>query len=81
LLRSTEEFLIFAHDLKTSFKPYEIAPGFSTLTRQALQRFGAPTSSRHEFGAACRGVRYPAGHVDTYKLEGGSIRQQRSPGF
>ena len=81
LLCSTEEFLVFVDDLEASFKPYEIAPGFSAVTRQALQRFGAPTSSRHEFGAAFGGVRYATGHVDAYNLEGGMSRQQRSPGF
>ena len=78
---STEEFLIFAHDLETAFKPHEIAPGFSALTRQALQGFGAPTSSGHEFGAAFGGVPYTAGHVDADNLEGGISRQQRFPGF
>ena len=81
LLCSTEEFLVFVDDLEAAFQPYEIAPGFSALTRQALQRFGAPTSSRHEFGAAFGGVRYPAGHVDADNLEGGISRQQRFPGF
>jgi len=80
-LCSTEEFLVFAHDLETAFKPHEITPGFSARTLQALQRFGAPTSSRHEFGAAFRGVPYAARHVDADNLEGGISRQQRFPGF
>lgn len=75
------EFFVFAHDLEAPFKPDEIAPGFSALMRQALQRFGAPTSSRHQLGAAFGGVPDPAGHVDADDLEGGISWQQRFPGL